>query len=272
LSHDSPTILGLVVQTVRFTVLGIACAATIYVAGCALEVTGVSDAGASASGSAGGDATGGGGVAGSGVGGSGTSATGASSGGAGGARLVPPSCKAILLAEPYTPSGPYEIDPTGSDPHLTYCDMTTDVGGWTKVTQPVDTPEAVAALVGGSGRQMLKCTDAGEEHVISPSFASWSWTPGQFVRIAGTWIANGASTSCGADPEYTTVPCTSWFGVGCGDGPGNKNKLFPGVSDANGGTCAGAGTAHTNGALTVCDGASGPYNYASWVVFLREDD
>ena len=79
--------------------------------------------------------------------------------------------------------------------------------------------------------------------------------------------------SCGSDPEYTNAPCTTWWGVGCGNGPGDTTKLFPGVLDQPAQTCADSTSAHTNGAFSICGGGGPghPTNYAFYSVFVRAD-
>jgi hypothetical protein len=171
----------------------------------------------------------------------------------------------LLEANPALSSDFYEIDPLGTEPYSVFCDMTTDGGGWTEVTYPADSDAVAAALIGAFGRQMMKCTRSGTEHIISPSFAEWSWTPETFVQVPGTWIVDEVEQECGDDPEATDVECDTWFGVGCGSGAGSNNKLFPGVSGQL--ECTDRRSAHAQAAFTIC----GENNYDSWVVFLRAD-
>lgn len=187
---------------------------------------------------------------------------------------VPSDCRAILRVLPSALSGLYTISPTGTtaDAFETFCDMTTDGGGWTKVTKSV--PDTlVTRLRGSTGRQMLKCTDQGTGHIISPPFGSeWKWAATSPTQVPGTWIVNGAAQSCGNDPEYTTVTCGTWWGVGCGNGPGITNKLFPGVLDQPSPYyCADSTSAHTNLAFSICGPSAGPFNYRSYSVFVRSD-
>jgi hypothetical protein len=173
--------------------------------------------------------------------------------------------------------------------------MTTEGGGWTKVTSAVSN-DLVHRLLGSSGRQMLKCADgpelldggvtgdAGEEaYIESPSFVSpatvgvpgsvdWAWDAGRAVQVGGIWRVNGADQSCGTDPEYTQVACAASWGVGCGNGPGIDNKLFPGILDQpTPQFCADTTSAHTNAAFSVCAPGYGPYNYRTYSVFVRAD-
>jgi hypothetical protein len=182
-----------------------------------------------------------------------------------------PSCKALLAAEPATTDGLYFIDPTAgtsTDAAEVFCDMTTSGGGWTAVGAFDEL--RVNLLRGANGREMFKCTNVGSEHIISPPFTEdWSWENGPARQAGGTWTVNGQAQSCGTNPEYNNVICSSRFGFGCGDGPGPLNKIFPGVLDMPvAGTCSDRTSAHTNGAFTIC----GTNNYRSYAVFVRSED
>jgi len=176
------------------------------------------------------------------------------------------SCKTLHTQRPDLPSGPYYVSGGIGPGFQVYCDMSTADGGWTNVTTNVP-EETVTALRGISGRQMIKCTLTGGEHIVSPAWSgAWHWSGTTFHQVGGTWMVNGAQVECGTDPEYTDVTCPTWWGAGCGNGPGPSNKLFPGVID-QAPFCGGSTSAHANGSFVIC----GVNNYRSYAVFVRSE-
>ena len=116
---------------------------------------------------------------------------------------------------------------------------------------------------GASGKQMMKCSDVSQAYIVSPSHSlGWSWSIKQ--KVGGTWNVNGGNQSCGTASEFDTVSC-GW-GVGCSNGGGGTNKLYPGTYAHN--TCSTDTLAHTNAAFTICGNA----NYGSYSIFVRSDN
>jgi len=185
------------------------------------------------------------------------------------ATCAAPSCKQILSMDPTSGSGPYYVDPSGSESaYSVYCDMTTYGGGWTQVTDL--TEGDVDALRGRTARKMLKCSDEGSAYLVSPTWTSeWHWASSAPTQLGGTWIVNGTEAECGTDTEYDTASCSSWWGFKCSNGSGGTNKLYPGVLDSPSSEyCADSTSAHTNSSFSIC----GSNNYQSYRVFVRSED
>ncbi|PKN56828.1 MAG: hypothetical protein CVU56_13995 [Deltaproteobacteria bacterium HGW-Deltaproteobacteria-14] len=113
--------------------------------------------------------------------------------------------------------GYYTIDPAQDGNTLVVsCDMTTDGGGWTLLT------DVVAATLDGSSRVYLY--RYGTRWYQSPATTlAWTWSGGQ--ELTGTY-AYFDGTSAG------TVDCTGssekpGYGVGCSSGGGNTVKVLP---------------------------------------------
>jgi hypothetical protein len=188
----------------------------------------------------------------------------------GSAKNPAASCKVLHAAMPALPSSGYSIGPPGGPVFVTHCDMTSDLGGWTKVT-PTIAATVVDVLRGGAamGRQLLKCTDSASEYLESPSFVGpWQWAGAAMKIVAGEWRVSGVPFTCGSMNEYAGNGCMKWWGVGCGNGAGAVEKLYPGVlGAAPSGNCLGIPGAHANGNFNLC----GQTNYVNYSVYVRAD-
>ena len=182
------------------------------------------------------------------------------------------SCKSILPQYKWSGNSNYWVDPDGGEKDNaieTTCDMKSDGGGWTRVDQE-DKAEVVNALLGGKGRMMLKCSDAGVEHLVSPATSkTWAWSNKKHA-LAGDWLVKnakdpGKTVTCGDDGSFDELDC-GW-GYGCSDGKDKgKNKLLPGVKSTV--QCTNTTTAQTDGAMSICGSAA----YSKWRVFVRSED
>ena len=180
------------------------------------------------------------------------------------------SCYSILSNGYSLGDGFYYIDPDGLGGETaitTYCDMTTNGGGWTKVNGMYEA--TINILMKGSAEQisahqMLKCSDGDPASIISPEILlEWSWSVKK--KVGGIWVVNGSDQSCGTEAEFDYV--TYGWGFGCSNGENTVNKLYPGVcSSPSWPTGCGSSAAHTQSSFSVC----GPRNYGSYSIFVRE--
>ena len=171
------------------------------------------------------------------------------------------SCKVMQPQTKWTGVGGWWIDVTGgstADAWKTWCDQTTEGGGWTRIDAKVTTA-AVDLLKGASGRQLLKCSDTGLAYLMAPPTAvGWSWTTK--AQVSGSWTANGVAVTCGGSPDFSTLGCG--FGFGCASAAAS---VLPGLLTAN--QCASSSTASTSGAFSVCDAG----NFPDYKVFVRAE-
>jgi len=187
------------------------------------------------------------------------------------------SCKSIKPQYKWGNITTFWVDPDGGDKAnaiKTTCDMKSDGGGWTRVDQDTKV-EDIQLMLGSKGRMMLKCSDGGVEHLVSPATSkTWAWSNKKHA-VAGDWIVkakdgNAKTVKCGADPAFDELEC-GW-GFGCSDGkddPKKKlvtNKVMPGVKSTV--QCTNTTTVQTGMDMSIC----GSDAYNKYRVFVRSDD
>ncbi|MCO4762353.1 MAG: hypothetical protein KC502_12660, partial [Myxococcales bacterium] len=175
------------------------------------------------------------------------------------------SCQQINKTFSFDDVSTVWVDPDGvggDAPFATQCDLSTDGGGWTRITEK-QSPATIDKLLGGHGQVMYKCTSTGAAHIISPLTKSgWSWS--KKTALPGDWqiSAKGgpaAKVSCGADAGIGKLPC-GW-GFACATA---GTFVLPGVSGVS--QCSNTQTVFTGGPMGIC----GKSNHSSWAVFVRK--
>jgi hypothetical protein len=147
----------------------------------------------------------------------------------------------------------YRVDPTGSAPFNVYCDMTTDTGGWTLVSQAVPTTNTSltlcnSAVVGtleldaqsvsapaklsdaniealwstGSDREILQKTDADN---ITPGTATFDTSCSINFNNSESWYSDSSSTL----PKLENPSATCFVGT-LGDNSVDAAQYSPGIS------------------------------------------
>ena len=129
------------------------------------------------------------------------------------------SCKAILDAKASVGDGAYWLDPDGTGgvaPFQASCDMTTDGGGWTQLTNAVAT-----TLVAGIDRNYLY-SFSGRWYRSPTTKLVWSWSAGQELTGAYAWFNSSQSgtLTCNGSGEKGA------YGISCSGGGGNSPKCI----------------------------------------------
>ena len=131
------------------------------------------------------------------------------------------SCKGVLAAMPNAADGNYWIDPDGGGPvagFMATCNMSTDGGGWTRLTSAV-----TDSLVAGADYEYLYGNIGGSWYRSPKTKLVWTWNSGQELTGEYAWWngGNSGSLTCNGSDEKPA------FGVGCSNGGGGTEKVLP---------------------------------------------